>query len=735
LTTSINKQYGNAADALVATALCIGVVAPYHSGIGGGGFGLVYNHKNTSTNENTTDGSRIVEFVDFRETAPGIVPNTSLYFDAKTKDWKQGYVDGAEVAVPSELKGLEYIHSKYGRLSWKSIVCKIASLARDGWTITDDAQRYTMSVVDREVEKQRLFEKSDGNEKTRGNFLINDPTWSRDFAPNGTLLKGGEKMTRERYADTLDEIAEYGIQALYSPDGKIGKSIVETVGKYNGTMTMDDLTGYDIKIRNASMITYGNYTIYSSSAPASGMVVLTALKALEGWSSSVSTKGRNSQEISEDNVEMIHRYIQVLKLSYQLQKYIDDPSFSNNNNHRKHEWSIAALKGESQEDLQAHVLSPPFVNYIKSIISDNTSIDEIFSDGDEVHDEGTSHISVTDSFGLTISLTTTVNHLFGSHIMDEKTGIVLNGEMSDFKIPDFSSNHKCSTDSSQNNTRGVGRKEHDERDTSKETGAPHDSDKKDAHNNHSNRSKYDYHNNIESRDAKYSVSKEKSKNLHSTNRVDTKSTNQSLEGSYNSTTNKSDQHEDIQQKNIAHGGKRPVSSISPIIITNTISGDVVAVLGAAGGPRIIPGVLWTTYLIVEYGYSVEEANRATRIVLSSSDGNCVQKGKVRGVMYRGKFTHKSCTDKKIIVEEKKIFQDNTSFDERKDWLENGMQGLDGELKRKYGYDVQTKNMIGWNAVQAIGVEYITKQNHNGGEKVIYTVAGEPRQKNSGGNIV
>lgn len=113
------------------------------------------------------------------------------------------------------------------------------------------------------------------------NFLVEDPTWALDFAPNGTLVGLGDVMTRKRYADTLEQIAIHGPDAFYH--GAIARTTIAALKKANGTMTLDDLKNYTIAIRQPAEITYRDYKLTACSAPSSGTVALSTLKIVEGY--------------------------------------------------------------------------------------------------------------------------------------------------------------------------------------------------------------------------------------------------------------------------------------------------------------------------------------------------------------------------------------------------------------------------------------------------------------------
>lgn len=114
------------------------------------------------------------------------------------------------------------------------------------------------------------------------NFLVEDPSFAIDFAPNGTLLGLNQTITRKRYADTLETISEQGPDAFYT--GAIANATITALQAANGTMTLADLKNYTVAIRQPEQITYRDYKITSCSAPSSGTVVLSVMKAVEDYS-------------------------------------------------------------------------------------------------------------------------------------------------------------------------------------------------------------------------------------------------------------------------------------------------------------------------------------------------------------------------------------------------------------------------------------------------------------------
>lgn len=138
------------------------------------------------------------------------------------------------------------------------------NVARNGFKITQDTVNYF-----------------DAATKGTSNFLVDQPTWAIDFAPNGTRLGLGDTLTRRRYAETLDTIARQGANAFYT--GPIANATIQALQAKNGTMTLEDLKNYTVALRTPASIKYRDFAVTSCSAPSSGEVVLSALKTIEGY--------------------------------------------------------------------------------------------------------------------------------------------------------------------------------------------------------------------------------------------------------------------------------------------------------------------------------------------------------------------------------------------------------------------------------------------------------------------
>lgn len=343
----------------------------YHSGIGGGGF-MTIRSKNGS-----------YEFIDFRETAPAAAFQEMYSPPFSNSD--ASLYGGLASGVPGELRGLEYLHKSYGVLPWAHVVMPSVKLARHGFRVTEDLVRYMAGAI------------------SPYNYLVNEETWALDFAPNGTLLGLGDTMTRKRYANTLEVIAERGPNAYYT--GAIANSTIVALQKSNGTMTLADLANYTIAKRLTSNITYRGFKLHTGSAPSSGAVVLSTLKIVEGYDMS-----------SPSALNLSTHYLdEAMRFAYGQRTLLGDATFLPN-----------------LTKYQENMLSEKTAAEIRSKISDTRTLNatEYNPAGYGIlTDDGTSATVAADKSGLTIACTSTINTIFGSRVMIPETGVIMNNEM------------------------------------------------------------------------------------------------------------------------------------------------------------------------------------------------------------------------------------------------------------------------------------------------------------------
>ncbi|XP_028402412.1 glutathione hydrolase 1 proenzyme-like [Dendronephthya gigantea] len=364
---SILKKGGSAVDAAIATTLCVGVVCPESSGIGGGGFMLVQSPEG------------VVKVIDFREVAPAASTK-----DMFGKDKKTSLSGGLAVAVPGQVLGLEKAHEMFGKLKWKELFNPAIALARNGFKIHNTTEKWLKDEIisdDLEEIVKRFFR----------------------FTTNITK--------RPKLADTLQVIADQGSSGFYS--GAVAESIVNTVIKNKGILTLDDLKSYTVETRQPLSSNYQDYRLFTAGPPASGAVLLSALNILEGF---------NLTAANSNDTIVYHYIVETLKFVYAQRSHLADPGF---------------VKMRNITDV---MLSKEEANMLRDRINiSKTETDPSYYGPffDSPPNKGTSHVAVIDRKGGIVTVTSTINGPFGSKLYTP-TGIVLNNEMDDFSRPHVS---------------------------------------------------------------------------------------------------------------------------------------------------------------------------------------------------------------------------------------------------------------------------------------------------------
>jgi gamma-glutamyltranspeptidase/glutathione hydrolase len=311
--------------------------------------------------------------------------------------------------VPGSLRGIQYLYDHYATVPWVDLIAPAIHLARHGFIVNADLVY--------------IFEGLDDQ-----SFLVSDPAWATDFAPNGTLLGLGDRLTRRRYADLLQAIADGGPDVFY--EGTIAEATISALRSANGTMTMADLREYDVTIRTPLQVEYRGFTVTTVGAPASGSVVLNVLKSIEGYQ----TLGDSAMT----NIST-HRFDEAIRFGYgavcttelwtssktrlisSKRTELGDPSFFANIT----SYEQAMLTEQTASEIRSKILdnqTQPVSAYDPSGI-------------ESLNTPGTSHISAADHSGLAVSLTSTINLWFGSRLIVPETGLIMNNEMNDFSIP------------------------------------------------------------------------------------------------------------------------------------------------------------------------------------------------------------------------------------------------------------------------------------------------------------
>ncbi|KIY35507.1 gamma-glutamyltransferase [Cryptococcus gattii E566] len=389
----LQDKNGSAVDAAITTTLCIGLLNAFSSGIGGGGFMVVHVPETHKVNDQVLrdigyDGEledgRVVA-LDFRETSPSQCEKDT--YGTHKAGRMAAQVGGLAIGVPGELRGLEAAHKLYGTLPWKDVVMPVAELAK-GWRVSRELAR-----------RLRLF----------GEFMLSSPTWSAVYAPRGAMLVEGDFIQRLNYGKTLEKIAEQGASAFYQ--GEIAESSIKTIAKAGGVMTLDDLKSFKALSYPAIHSTFMDKEIYTTSAPSSGGILLGLLNILEPLN--ITSDGGLKNPLN------VHRFLEALKFAFGARSWVTDPAFAKD-------------KKRFEE-----VYTKEWADGIREKITDNEthSADYYGLQYDTPIDHGTTHLSAVDKWGGAASVTSTINLIWGSHVMDPKTGVIFNDEQDDFAVP------------------------------------------------------------------------------------------------------------------------------------------------------------------------------------------------------------------------------------------------------------------------------------------------------------
>lgn len=161
------------------------------------------------------------------------------------------FIGALSMGVPGEIAGLYQAWLKYGRLPWRTLFEPAIQFARDGFTISPYLGEHILSKSD---------------------MILNDPGLSEVFAPEGVLLKPGDKCFRKKLANTLRAVAEEGPKVFY--DGEVGEKLVRDVRESGGILTMEDLRNYKVRAMDALEVDAMGYTLLGMPPPSSGTLGL-----------------------------------------------------------------------------------------------------------------------------------------------------------------------------------------------------------------------------------------------------------------------------------------------------------------------------------------------------------------------------------------------------------------------------------------------------------------------------
>jgi gamma-glutamyltranspeptidase / glutathione hydrolase len=370
----ILKRGGNAVDAAVATALALSVVDQASSGLGGGGFMVIYIAK-----------EKKAFALDFRETAPAAA-RRELYMKDGQAVPSASLTGALAVAVPGEAAGLIEARRRFGSLPLSTLAAPAIKLAHGGFPL-DPALRV---AIERHRENMKKF-----------------PDLGRIYMPNGEMPKGGDLIRQPELAETLTAIGKEGAAVFYR--GWIGQAIVATIKKAGGVMTLDDLKNYRPVWREPLIGTYRDRTVIAMPPPSSGGVaILQMLNTLETY---------RLGDLQHNSPAYLHLLSEAMKHAFaDRAQFLGDPDFVH--------VPVGKLTAKN------------YAAWIrKRIVMDKTQPPAYYGYHNfNAEKGGTTHFSVIDRFGNAVACTQSVNTRFGSKLLARRAGIVLNNEMDDFAI-------------------------------------------------------------------------------------------------------------------------------------------------------------------------------------------------------------------------------------------------------------------------------------------------------------
>ena len=374
------RRGGSAVDAAIAVQAMLSLVEPQSSGVGGGAFMTYYD-----------GGSRQVSVYDGREVAPAQAsPEMFVGQDGKPLPFATAVLSGRATGVPGAVKMLALAHREHGKLPWGTLFADARRTASQGFTVSPRLERMIHSDAPENAapDVKAYFSK-----------------------PDGTLLDAGDTLRNPAYAEFLGRLASQGPEALYA--GSTGAKIVARTraGPLGGSMTMTDLANYKPVKREALCRPYRVYEVCVPPPPSSGVGLLELLGLLEH--TDIATRGPNDPQAW-------YLFAEASRIMYaDRDRYVGDPAFV--------DVPIAGLLAPAYVAERAKLIAPVAGPPPAAGAPEGAKV----AARDSTYEPtGTSHFIVGDASGNVVSMTTTVESIFGSGRMVD--GFFLNNQMTDF---------------------------------------------------------------------------------------------------------------------------------------------------------------------------------------------------------------------------------------------------------------------------------------------------------------
>jgi gamma-glutamyltranspeptidase/glutathione hydrolase len=363
---------GNAVDAAVATAFALAVTYPSAGNLGGGGFMLV----------SLANGEVYAQ--DNREKAPAAA-HRDMFLDAQGNVDRSLSVSSLQASgTPGSVAGLLNALERFGTMTRQEVMAPAIKLAEEGFILNEDLAQQFQNTI----ESFRKY-----------------PASLAKFSKDGESYQAGDLWVQPDLAKTLKLISEQGRDGFYK--GRTAELIVAEMQRNNGVMTMEDLAAYEPVWREPVHGTYRGYDVWSMPAPSSGGVLLIQmLNMLEPY---------NLGELGWGTTATVHLMIEAQRRAYaDRAEFLGDPDFVD----------VPTKMLTSKEYARTR-----FADFDPLKASDSA---DIGAGRWPEESPQTTHFSVVDNAGNTVSMTTTLNRTYGNRIVVPQTGILMNNEMDDF---------------------------------------------------------------------------------------------------------------------------------------------------------------------------------------------------------------------------------------------------------------------------------------------------------------
>ena len=374
---------GSAADAAIATLLVLNVVEPQSSGIGGGGFALVHGPDGLTT-------------WDARETAPaGATPDMFLE-NGKPLPFRAAVASGRSIGVPGLVRLMEALHVRHGKLPWADLFQPAILLARNGFDVSPRLAKMLARYTD----------------------FLTETDAATVFLPDGQPMAAGAILKQPRLAATLDSIAAHGANAFYT--GPLAERIVGAArrGPRPGTLSLDDLAVYRAIERPPVCHDFRRYRVCGMGPPSSGATTTgQILMLLDRF---------KLDELTLDGPRLWHLFASASRLAYaDRARYLADGGFV--------QVPVEGLLDPAYMDARSGLIDPFEAAKEKAAPGNPPGRSDVLHAPDVREDlPGTTHLSVVDKDGLAISLTASIEAVFGAGRM--AGGFLLNNQLTDFSF-------------------------------------------------------------------------------------------------------------------------------------------------------------------------------------------------------------------------------------------------------------------------------------------------------------